>query len=97
MEFKKINDVGNGERPKTYEESEDSKKSFFNFFGKKQPKSTAVFIFQTILIFTVIAVALVNLSINTPGENTVLWVTLLSGSLGYSLPNPSIKNKVVVN
>ena len=79
------------------DENGSERRSFFNFLGKKQPKSTAVFIFQTILIFTVIATALINLSINTPGENTILWVSLLSGSLGYSLPNPSIKTKVIVN
>ena len=80
-------------------ESGTTKRSFFALFGKNQPKTTVVFLFQTVLIFMVIATALVNLSINSPGENTILWVSLLSGSLGYSLPNPSIKNKnkVVVN
>jgi len=50
-----------------------------------------VFIAQIFLIYLVSAVALVNLTLNH-GEGQ-LWTVLLSSSVGYLLPSPSLKPK----
>ena len=56
-------------------------------------KSPIVFAVQTLLIFTVVIAAVINLSINSHDDpNSKLWISLLSGCVGYILPNPSIKN-----
>ena len=61
--------------------------------GNKLPKGLSVvaYVCQVIAIFTVILACLVNLSIG--GDKAALWSSLLSGSLGYLLPNPKIRNK----
>lgn len=60
-------------------------------FGKKLPKSEIVFFVQVILIYIVVITSIVNLTINQ-GEGK-LWTALLSSSLGYILPNPSLKRR----
>jgi hypothetical protein len=61
--------------------------------GNKLPKGLSVvaYVCQVIAIFTVILACLVNLSIGD--DKAALWSSLLSGSLGYMLPNPKIRNK----
>ena len=46
---------------------------------------------QVTAIFVVIIACVVNLSIGS--DKSVLWSSLLSGSLGYLLPAPKIKKK----
>ena len=72
-----------------------SKKSFYNMFGRKIPKSEFVFFTQAILIYIVVMAAIVNLSLPKPEgykNDDKLWVALLSSSVGYILPNPSLKD-----
>ena len=60
--------------------------------GSRARKSPIVFAVQTIIVFIVILAAIVNLSINSHDDpNSKLWIMLLSGCVGYYLPNPSIK------
>ena len=62
--------------------------------GQKFPKSEIVFFFQVILVYIVVIVSIVNLSIGQSDEK--LWITLLSSSIGYLLPNPNLnKNNYV--
>ena len=61
----------------------------WNFFGNKMPKSEIVFFVQVILVYIVVIVSIVNLTIGTGSDR--LWIALLSSSIGYILPNPSIK------
>jgi len=57
--------------------------------GKKMPKSELMFFFQVLLIYIVVITSIVNLTIN--GDDGKLWTALLSSSLGYLLPNPSLR------
>ena len=48
-----------------------------------------LFIFQVILIFIVVCVSLINLTLQWGNQN--LWIVVLTGSLGYIMPNPKLK------
>ena len=61
------------------------------FFGTECPKEEIVFMCQVIVLYTVIVVIICNLTIGH-GDAT-LWTALLSSSLGYLLPNPSLKRE----
>ena len=65
----------------------------WNMFGKKSPKSAAVFFAQIIVIYIVVITSIINLSIldcTRPGVCN-LWIAMLSSALGYLLPNPSLR------
>jgi hypothetical protein len=55
------------------------------------PREQIVFLIQVIIAYIVIITSLLNISITT--ENTCLWATLISGTLGYLLPAPSIRHE----
>ena len=57
--------------------------------GTKVPRSEIVFFSQVIIIYIVSCVCLFNLTTSRGDSN--LWSALLSGCLGYLLPNPTIK------
>ena len=61
----------------------------WRIFGRRMPKSEAVFFSQTILIYLVVLTCIINLSCSN--SNSSIWIALLSSSLGYILPNPSLK------
>ena len=61
----------------------------WHFFSHKFPKSEVVFFVQVIIIYTVVITSIVNLSLEA--ENQRLWISLLSSSVGYLLPNPTLK------
>ena len=48
-----------------------------------------LFIFQVVLIFIVVCVSLLNLTYQWGNQN--LWTVILTGSLGYIMPNPKLK------
>ena len=58
--------------------------------GKQFPRSEVRFFTQVFILYVVIITCLVNLSF---GKNDLssLWITLLSSSIGYLLPSPSIQ------
>lgn len=58
-------------------------------FGRRVPKSELVFFSQVIILYAVVCMCLFNLTTGRGDSN--LWSALLSGSLGYLLPNPKIK------
>ena len=61
-------------------------------FGHKLPKSQIVYFTQVIILYTVIITSIVNLTIlKTDDASGKLWTALLSSSIGYILPNPSLK------
>ncbi len=45
---------------------------------------------QVIIIYIICISAILNLSLNFGNKNERLWITLLSSSIGYLLPNPSL-------
>ena len=60
-----------------------------HLFGTECPNEEIVFFCQVII--TVIVVSIYNLTIGH-GDST-LWTALLNSSLGYLLPNPSLKRE----
>lgn len=61
----------------------------WHFFGKVLPRSEIVFFVQVILVYIVVIVSIVNLTIGRSDDK--LWIALLSSSIGYLLPNPTLK------
>ena len=59
--------------------------------GQKFPRSELVFFSQAIIIYVVVILSLFNLT--TGRGDPTLWSSLLSGSLGYLLPSPSISKR----
>jgi len=72
-------------------ESIESTNTEWKFLGRHVPKTEIVFFSQVIILYIVIITCIVNLSRGSPDSN--LWTALLSSSLGYLLPNPSMKRK----
>ena len=48
-----------------------------------------LFGFQVVLIFIVVCVSLINLTFQWGNLN--LWTVILTGSMGYIMPNPKLK------
>ena len=71
--------------------AEDSSSSStpWHLFGTVCPKEEIVFLCQVLVLFTVIMLSIYNLT--TGHENSNLWTALLSSSLGYLLPNPTLR------
>jgi len=60
--------------------------------GSVYPKSQIVYFSQVLLIFIVVCTSIVNLTLYKDDEASgKLWTALLSSSIGYLLPNPSLK------
>ena len=60
--------------------------------GQGFPRSEIVFFSQILLILCVVVASIYNLTAGTHRPN--LWTALLSSSIGYVLPNPSLKIRV---
>ena len=69
--------------------SSSSSSTPWHLFGTVCPKEEIVFLCQVLVLFTVILVSIYNLT--TCHENSNLWTALLSSSLGYLLPNPTLR------
>jgi hypothetical protein len=52
------------------------------------PREQIVFLLQVAIAYVVIIVSLANITFSN--ENTCLWASLASGTIGYLLPNPSV-------
>lgn len=63
----------------------------WTIFGRDIPKAEIVYFTQILILYTVIVVSIYNLSAEKGDSN--LWTALLSSSLGYILPNPTLKHK----
>ena len=63
----------------------------WHFCGQGVPKSEIVFFCQTLIVYIVILTSIYNLTTQKGDSN--LWTALLSSSLGYLLPNPTIKKR----
>lgn len=69
-------------------------KEVWNMFGYSIPKQEVVFFTQIIALYIVIIIGLINVTLQNGNSN--LWLSLLSASLGYLLPNPSLKRETVI-
>ena len=61
----------------------------WHIFGRECPQEEIVFLCQVIILYTVIVVSIYNLIV--AHDDSTLWTALLSSSLAYLLPNPSLK------
>ena len=71
------------------EEDDEIDANGWHIFGRECPKEEIVFLCQVIILYTVIVVSIYNLTV--AHDDSTLWTALLSSSLGYLLPNPSLK------
>jgi hypothetical protein len=79
----------NGAVPLEEIERQESRSNRWKFCGGDVPRSELVVFSQVIIIYIVVCLCLFNLTSGRGDSN--LWSALLSGSLGYLLPNPTIK------
>ena len=63
----------------------------WSLFGARIPQAEIVFFCQVFLVYVVAGVALSQLALRPDGTQTTLWTALLSSSIGYLLPAPSLK------
>ena len=61
----------------------------WNCVSGRVPRSEIVFVVQVLLIFTIVGFCLYNLTVGS--EHKDLYISLLSSSIGYILPNPKLK------
>ena len=91
------NDTVSDHSPTSMRAPTPNKRPFSNlsmpwtFMGRQCPRSEIVFFSQMTIIVCVIVASIYNLS--TSHKDRSLWITLLSSSLGYVLPNPSIERR----
>lgn len=62
-----------------------------NVFKHAAKPYVIVFLTQVIVLFVVVVTCLFNLTMYPNSETKSLWVTFLTGSLGYLMPNPRFK------
>jgi hypothetical protein len=63
----------------------------WTIFGGKFPKQEVIYLSQVILIYIVVIACIINLSLWDANQS--LWVSLLSGCIGYILPSPKLRKK----
>lgn len=78
--------------PRGRSDSSATKITFWNFFGHSLPRKEIVFFTQIILVYIVTIACIINISLYNDKTSQV-WITLLSGCLGYILPNPTLEIK----
>lgn len=76
--------------PSTQRNSDSRKSALWRFCGQNLPRSEIVYLCQMLVVFSVVAVSLYNLT-SGAGDGK-LWTALLSSSLGYVLPAPTISS-----
>ena len=72
--------------PKPDEESHSDK---WHLLGTHVPQAEIFYFCQMIMVYIIIITSIINLSVQN--GSTELWVSLLSSSIGYALPNPRLK------
>jgi hypothetical protein len=73
------------------QQSKDGSTKTWQVCGNNLPRSEIVFFSQVSILYVVVCVCLFNLTSGKGDSN--LWSALLSGCLGYLLPNPTIKQR----
>ena len=56
---------------------------------QRVPKNTITFIAQVIVLYSIIAVSVYHISVQSPNQE--LWLVLLSSAFGYILTSPGLK------
>lgn len=70
---------------------DDNSDRSWKLFGQSMPKSEIVFFVQVVLIYIVVITSIINLTLYK--DDGKLWTALLSSSIGYILPNPTLKKR----
>lgn len=83
-----------GAKIEQYNISSFPNKDVWNIFGYAIPKQEVMFFSQIFALYIVIIIGLINITLQN--ENSNLWLSLLSGSIGYLLPNPSLKKETII-
>ena len=60
--------------------------------GENYPKQEIIYMIQAVLVYVVCIASIVNLS--RGAEHYSLWISLLSSSVGYMMPNPTVKRQI---
>ena len=63
----------------------------WKFCGDKFPIEEIIYFCQVLMVYIVVITSIVNLCISD--TNTCMWSSLLSGSVDYLHPSPSISKK----
>jgi hypothetical protein len=72
-------------------DSDNQERRSWVFFGQKIARSQIVFLVQVALVTIIAIVSIINLTLSNNCQDTTIWVAILSSSLGYMLPAPSLK------
>lgn len=83
-----------GGKTRKYDISQSSGKVVWNIFGYAIPKQEVVYFSQIVILYIVIVIGLIN--ITTQNGDSNIWTPIISGSIGYLLPNPSIKKETII-
>jgi len=76
------------------EESTTTTNTTWRWCKDNVPRDEIVFFVQVVIIYTIVVTSIYNLT--TGHKDGHLWTALLSSSLGYVLPNPSLAKKNVL-
>ena len=72
-----------------FDEEKHERKSW-KFFGRTCNRSLLVFLCQFFVIVLILACAIVGIMLSTTCEETTVWVSVLSSTVGYILPSPKL-------
>lgn len=72
-----------------HEEESGSNGEKWHLLGTRVPQAEIVYFCQMIIVYIIIITSIINLSLHNGSSE--LWITLLSSSIGYALPNPKLK------
>ena len=72
-------------------DSQQSEK--WHFLGRRCPKSEIVYFCQMSVVFIIIVTSIINLTLHD--SKMELWISLLSSSIGYALPSPTLKRSKI--
>ena len=76
-------------------DEENQEKRSWKFFNSWLPRSEVVYFTQILMILFLIVVYLTKLVLSQLYcEESTLWFSLLSCTVGYALPNPKIQNNI---
>ena len=62
----------------------------WKLFGRTYIRSVFIFLSQIFVIVLMLVCAVVQIMLSTTCEETILWVAILSSTVGYILPSPKL-------
>ena len=80
-----------------YDRNNTEQKSWKFCFDATVPRSEVVFMYQMIIILILLCFCIYKLSLmQLSCEETSVWFSILSGLVGYELPNPRIQIELLI-